>query len=94
MPSEEANFSERTVIPLRIIASGIVFAFLYFASSIIMTLLLAILTAYFLDPVVEFLERLHVPRGLGALIVLLLVTVAVGSKGRGCSYNVFVEVRR
>jgi predicted PurR-regulated permease PerM len=83
MPSEEVNFSERTVIPLRIIASGIVFAFLYFASSIIMTLLLAILTAYFLDPVVEFLERLHIPRGLGALIVLLLVTVAVGSAGYG-----------
>ena len=64
MPDEDINFTARAIPLLRIIASGIVFAFLYFASSVVMTLLLSVITAYFLEPVVEFLERLRVPRGL------------------------------
>jgi predicted PurR-regulated permease PerM len=73
MREEDIQLTARAIPLLRIIASGIVFAFLYFASSIVMTLLLAALLAYFLDPVVEFLERMRIPRGLGALIVLLAV---------------------
>ena len=46
-----------------------------------MTLLLAALLAYFLDPVVEFLERMRIPRGLGSLIVLLVVMLLVGGLG-------------
>jgi predicted PurR-regulated permease PerM len=48
---------------------------------VVVTLLLAVLLAYFLDPVVEFLERIHVPRGLGALVVLLAVTSFFGVLG-------------
>ena len=81
MPAQAIKFTGRVITSLRIIASGIVFAFLYFASSVVLTLLLAILFAYFLDPVVEFLERLHVPRGLGALMALLAVTLLVGGVG-------------
>lgn len=58
----------------RIIAGGIVLAFLYYASAVVITLLVSILLAYFLDPIVEWLERFRVPRGVGALIVLLVVT--------------------
>ena len=65
----------------RIIALGIVFAFLYFASNIVITLLLAVLLAYFLDPVVGFLEKIYVPRPLGALLVLLAVTAMIGGLG-------------
>jgi predicted PurR-regulated permease PerM len=65
----------------RIIALGIVFAFLYFASSIVITLLLAVLLAYFLDPVVVVLERIHIPRALGAALVLLAVTSVMGGLG-------------
>lgn len=46
-----------------------------------MTVLLAALLAYFLDPVVEFLERIHIPRGLGALVVLLGVLAFFGGVG-------------
>ena len=73
MPDEDIHITARAIPLLRIIASGIVFAFLYFASSVVMTLLLSAITAYFLEPVVEFLERMRVPRGLGALMVLLAV---------------------
>jgi len=81
MRSEFIKITARTIPFLRIISLGIVFAFLYFASSVVVTLLLAVLLAYFLDPVVEFLERMHVPRGLGALVVLLAVTLIFGGLG-------------
>ncbi len=50
---------------LRIIAIGVVFAFLYWASSIVIAVLLSVLFAYFLDPFVTFLEHVHIPRALG-----------------------------
>lgn len=81
MRDEDSKIDTRVVSPLRIIASGVVFAFLYYASSIVMTLLTAALLAYFLDPVVELLERMRVPRGLGALMVLLAATLLVGGLG-------------
>jgi predicted PurR-regulated permease PerM len=81
MRSEYVKITSRTIQFLRIITLGIVFAFLYFASSVVMTLLLAVLLAYFLDPVVEFLERMRIPRGLGALVVLLAVVSFVGGLG-------------
>src|SRR5207245_8125065 len=48
---------------------------------VVITLLFSILLAYFLDPAVEFLERLRLPRTLGAMIMVLILTatlVAVG----------------
>jgi predicted PurR-regulated permease PerM len=81
MLDEDIKISARAIPSLQIIASGIVFAFLYFASSVVMTLLLAALLAYFLDPVVEFLERMRIPRGLGSLIVLLVVMLLIGGLG-------------
>jgi predicted PurR-regulated permease PerM len=65
----------------RIIALGVVAAFFYYASSIVMTLMLAVLLAYFLDPGVLLLERIHVPRALGALVVLLVAIAALGAMG-------------
>ncbi|HEV8385061.1 MAG TPA: AI-2E family transporter [Candidatus Acidoferrales bacterium] len=65
----------------RIIAAGIVLAFLYYASAVVITLLVSILFAYFLEPIVELLERFRVPRSVGALIVLLVVTSLVVTIG-------------
>ncbi len=81
MQVEDIKIASRSNLSQRIIAMGIVFAFLYFASNIVITLLLAVLIAYFLDPVVAFLERIHVPRALGALLVLLAVTAMVAGLG-------------
>jgi predicted PurR-regulated permease PerM len=66
---------------LRLIAASILLLFFYYAAGVVITLMLSVLIAYFLDPAVEFLERLHVPRTIGALILVLLmilVLVAVG----------------
>jgi len=56
-------------------------ALFYYAAGVVITLLLSVLIAYFLDPAVEFLERFRVPRTIGALILVLLmilVLIAVG----------------
>ena len=73
--------SPRSTLSQRIIALGVLFAFLYWASSIVMTLILAILLAYFLDPAVVLLERIHVPRALGALVVVLVGMAGVVAIG-------------
>lgn len=65
----------------RIIAAAIVFAALYFASSVVITVLLAVLLAYFLDPVVCVFERIHVLRALGALVALLAVSAMFAGLG-------------
>jgi predicted PurR-regulated permease PerM len=63
---------------LRIIAAAIVVGFCYWAASVVITLLLSVLLAFFLDPLVEFLERWHVPRVLGSLVAVLLLLALVG----------------
>src|SRR2546425_8809240 len=65
----------------RIIAAGIVIAFCYWAASVVMTLLLSVLLAYLLDPLVEWLEIVHVRRAIGAMAVLLIALAFVAGGG-------------
>src|SRR5580692_1368019 len=81
MQIEEVKVTARANPSQRIIAAAIVFAFLYFASDVVVTFLLAILIAYFLDPAVGLLERIYFPRALGALVVLLAVTAIFAGLG-------------
>jgi predicted PurR-regulated permease PerM len=81
MQTEDIKITPRSNSSQRIIALGIVFAFLYWASSVVMTILLAVLLAYFLDPVVEILEKVYIPRAVGALFVLLAVISIFGGLG-------------
>jgi predicted PurR-regulated permease PerM len=76
MPLEETKVISASSVSARIIAAGIVIAFCYWASSVLVTLLVAVLMAYFLDPVVSALERFRLPRALGSLFVVL-VTLAL-----------------
>ncbi len=76
MPLEETKLITATSVSARIIAAGIVIAFCYWASSVLVTLFVAVLTAYLLDPVVSGLETLRVPRALGSLFVVV-VTLAL-----------------
>jgi predicted PurR-regulated permease PerM len=76
MPVEETNISAPSSVSGRIIAAGIVIAFCYFAASVLVTLVVAVLLTYFLDPVVNWMEEMHIPRGLGSLVVVM-VTIAL-----------------
>ncbi len=72
MATESLPTRARANLSQRILAAGIVIAFCYWAAGVVMTLLLSVLLAYFLDPIVEWLERWHLRRALGALLVLLV----------------------
>jgi predicted PurR-regulated permease PerM len=61
---------------LRIIAAAILCACIYYASSVVITLICSIGVAFVLDPGVKLLERLRLPRWLAALFMVLL-TLAV-----------------
>jgi predicted PurR-regulated permease PerM len=81
MQIEDVKVSARSNPSQRIIAAAIMFAALYFTSEVVVPLLLAVLLAYFLDPVVGLLERIRIPRALGALVVLLGVTALFAGLG-------------
>ncbi len=57
---------------LRIIAVLLVIACINYASSVVITLICSILLAFVLEPGVRLMERIHIPRWLGALLMLLL----------------------
>jgi predicted PurR-regulated permease PerM len=74
MPETKSEALQPTKIATasgRIIAVAIVIACINYASSIIITLICAILIAFVLEPAVRFLERIHIPRWLGALLMLV-----------------------
>jgi predicted PurR-regulated permease PerM len=72
-----------TSTSLRILAGAVVLLFFYYAAGVVITLLLSVLLAYFLDPAVELLERMHVPRTIGSLIMVLLLIAVLGAIGYG-----------
>ncbi len=81
MPVEETKVVSRSSVSSRIIAAGIVIAFCYWASTILVTLLVAVLLAYFLDPVVTWMERMRIPRALGSLLIVLLTVAILATMG-------------
>jgi len=72
-----SNFS------MRVLAAAIILLFFYYAAGVVITLLLSILLAYFLDPAVEFLERIGLPRTLGAMVMVLILIAVLVAGGYG-----------
>jgi predicted PurR-regulated permease PerM len=72
-----------TSTSLRILAGAVVLLFLYYAAGVVITLLLSILLAYFLDPAVELMERVRIPRTIGSLIMVLLLIAVMCAVGYG-----------
>ncbi len=63
-----------------ILAAAAVLSLIYFAKLILVVVLISILLSFVLAPVVDFLTRFQIPRGLGSLIaVTLLVTLIAGA---------------
>ena len=67
----------------RIVAAAIILLFFYYAAGVVITLLLSILLAYLLDPAVELLERAHLPRTLGAMVMVLILIAVLAAVGYG-----------
>ncbi len=72
-----------SILSLRIVAAAVILVFLYYAAGVVITLLLSILIAYFLDPVVEFLEKMRMPRTLAALLAVLIMIAVLVAAGYG-----------
>ncbi len=64
-------------LSLRIIAAAIIFACIYYASSIVISLVCAIFIAFVLEPGVKLMERLRVPRWMGSVVMVLAMLAAV-----------------
>ena len=67
----------------RVIAAAIILLFLYYAAGVVITLLFSILLAYLLDPAVEFLEKFRLPRTVGAMVMVLVLTSFMAAVGYG-----------
>lgn len=74
---ESPAFATAATASIRIIAAAVVFAGLYYASSVVITLICSLLIAFVLDSGVVLFERLYIPRWLGAVIMVLLGLAAV-----------------
>jgi len=72
-----------TSFSARVVAAAIILLFFYYAAGVVITLLLSILLAYFLDPAVEFLEKMSVPRTLGAMFIVLILISVLAAVGYG-----------
>src|SRR5258706_8276504 len=68
---------------MQVIAAAIILLFFYYAAGVVITLLFSILLAYFLDPAVELLESLGLPRTLGAMVMVLILISVLAAVGYG-----------
>ena len=68
---------------MQVIAAAVILLFFYYAAGVVITLLFSILLAYFLDPAVEFLESLGLPRTLGAMVMVLILISVLAAVGYG-----------
>jgi predicted PurR-regulated permease PerM len=75
-------------VSFKIIAAAVILLFVYYAQGVVITLVLSILLAYCLDPVVEFLERWHIPRTIGSMVMVLVLGALVG----GVIYGMWTRV--
>ncbi len=82
--STVAELERRRILRLQasallILAGAAVLSLIYVAKLILVVVLIAILMSFVLAPLVDFLMRFHIPRGLGALISVVLLVVAIAS---------------
>ena len=76
---------------LRMIVIAIIVGFCFVASSVCLTLLLAVFLALLVDPAVTYLRRWHVPRPIAAALIILLSMAGVGFAATA-SYNKGLEL--
>jgi predicted PurR-regulated permease PerM len=85
MNSDNADDSSRDRLLGRITALlwvvviALAVTFFYFASSLCITILLAVFLAILVEPVVASLEKLHVPRSASAALVVVLGMILVSA---------------
>ncbi len=80
MPETKLDTPPATSVPalsVRIIAVATLVACFYYASSLLITLICAVFIAFVLEPGVSLMERIRLPRWVGALAMVLLMLGAL-----------------
>ena len=82
--STVAELERRRILRLQasallILAGAAILSLIYVAKLILVVVLIAILISFVLAPVVDLLMRFQIPRGVGALISVLLLVTAIAS---------------
>ncbi len=62
---------------LTLLGIGLIILFAYYSESVLAVIFAAILLSFVLSPVVQALERLHLPRAVAALISMVLLVVVL-----------------
>lgn len=79
LPMETAETTRPYHWSLTLLGIGLIIMFAYYGESVLAVLFFAVLLSFTLSPVVQALERVHVPRALAALIsIVLLMGVLYG----------------
>ncbi|MCU1256130.1 MAG: hypothetical protein JWM83_2429, partial [Candidatus Angelobacter sp.] len=60
-----------------IVGAAVILTICYIAKLVLVTLLVSILLAFMLEPLVNLLERIRVPRAAGALVAVLVMLAAM-----------------
>jgi predicted PurR-regulated permease PerM len=84
-PSQTSTSEEllrRIATLLFMLVAGLLTVFAYYASSLCITVVLAAFLAILVDPLVVLLEKLRLPRGVAAGIVVLAFIALIGLLGR------------
>jgi predicted PurR-regulated permease PerM len=83
-PSRTSTSEEllrRIATLLFILVAGLLTVFAYYASSLCITVVLAAFLAILVDPLVIMLEKLRLPRGVAAAVVVLAFIALIGLLG-------------
>jgi predicted PurR-regulated permease PerM len=81
-------------VSLTIIAGAAILAVLQVAQPVIIPFVVSGLLFYALDPAVDWLQRMKVPRSLGAALILLLAIAGIGAGGYALSDDMLSVVNR
>jgi len=74
---ETAETSRKHHWSLTLLGIGLIVLFAYFGESVLAVMFFAVLLSFMLSPVVQALERLHLPRALAALISMVLLLALI-----------------
>jgi predicted PurR-regulated permease PerM len=79
--SSSRDWPPSALFAARMLSFGAVCAALYFGQAVLIPLVLAALLTFLLSPLVTRLDRWHLPRVAGVLLVMTFVTGAIGGLG-------------
>jgi predicted PurR-regulated permease PerM len=82
----EPSLHTRRHWAMNLIGIAAVLALCYYGETVLVIMLVAVLLAFILAPIVDWLTLLHLPRGLAALVAILLLLGSIGGLAY-VSYN-------